>query len=151
MQWTHRFGLDELNFSVNKDMNAHTLFPVWKRERDQVHRLHRLPGNRLGIYAGAPDGVVALDSGEVATLECTVWDVAGNETFRTLVLKGGASALLWERVEFEGVAPEVTSPSEALTLSAPQATLSWDEKTFFEPTASGLAHRFHGAVRPRLA
>ena len=31
VKWTHRFGLDELNFSVNKDMNAHTLFPVWKR------------------------------------------------------------------------------------------------------------------------
>ena len=137
VKWTHRFGLDELNFSVNKDMNAHTLFPVWKRERDQVHRLHRLPGNRLGIYAGASDGFVALDSGEVATLECTVWDVAGNETFRTLVLKGGASALLWERVEFEGVAPEVTSSSEALTLSAPRAALSWDEQSFFEPTQVG--------------
>lgn len=137
VKWTHRFGLDELNFSVNKDMNAHTLFPVWKRERDQVHRLHRLPGNRLGIYAGAPDGFVAVDSGEVVTLECTVWDVAGNETFRTLVLKGGASALLWERVEFEGVAPEVTSSSEALTLSAPRATLSWDAQSFFEPTKVG--------------
>ena len=137
VQWTHRFELDELNFSVNKDMNAHTLFPVWKRERDQVHRLHRLPGNRLGIYTGAPDGVVALDSGEVATLECTVRDVAGNETFRSLVLKGGASSLLWERLEFEGVAPKVTSPSDALTLSAPQATLSWEEKAFFEPAEVG--------------
>lgn len=135
--WTHRFGLDELNFSVNKDMNAHTLFPVWKRERDQVHRLHRLSGNRLGIYAGSPDGLVALDSGEVATLECTVQDVAGNETFQTLVLRGGASALLWERMEFQGVAPQVTSPSEALTLSAPQATLYWEEKTFFEPAEVG--------------
>ena len=138
VQWTHRFGLDELNFSVNKDMNAHTLFPVWKRERDQVHRLHRLPGNRLGIYGGgAASGVVALDSGEVATLECKVWDVAGNQTARTLVLRGGASTLPWTDVEFEGVSPQAMSPSASLTLSAPQATLSWDGKTFFEPTAVG--------------
>ena len=138
VQWTHRFGLDELNFSVNKDMNAHTLFPVWKRERDQVHRLHRLPGNRLGIYGGgAASGVVALDSGEVATLECRVWDVAGNQTARTLVLRGGASALPWTGVEFEGVSPQAVSPSASHTLSAPQATLSWDGKTFFEPTAVG--------------
>ena len=138
VQWTHRFGLDELNFSVNKDMNAHTLFPVWKRERDQVHRLHRLPGNRLGIYGGgAASGVVALDSGEVATLECRVWDVAGNQTARTLVLRGGASALPWTVVEFEGVSPQAVSPSASHTLSAPQATLSWDGKTFFEPTAVG--------------
>ena len=138
VQWTHRFGLDELNFSVNKDMNAHTLFPVWKRERDQVHRLHRLPGNRLGIYGGgAASGVVALDSGEVATLECRVWDVAGNQTTRTLVLRGGASALPWTGVEFEGVSPQAMSPSSSHTLSAPQATLSWDSKTFFEPTAVG--------------
>ena len=138
VQWTHRFGLDELNFSVNKDMNAHTLFPVWKRERDQVHRLHRLPGNRLGIYGGgAASGVVALDSGEVATLECRVWDVAGNQTTRTLVLRGGASALPWTGVEFEGISPQAVSPSASHTLSAPQATLSWDGKTFFEPTAVG--------------
>ena len=138
VQWMHRFGLDELNFSVNKDMNAHTLFPVWKRERDQVHRLHRLPGNRLGIYGGgAASGVVALDSGEVATLECMVWDVAGNQTARTLVLRGGASALSWTGVEFEGVSPQAVSPSALHTLSAPQATLSWDDKTFFEPTAVG--------------
>jgi hypothetical protein len=138
VQWTHRFGLDELNFSVNKDMNAHTLFPVWKRERDQVHRLHRLPGNRLDIYGGgAASGVVALDSGEVATLECRVWDVAGNQTARTLVLRGGASALPWTVVEFEGASPQAESPSALHTLSAPQATLSWDDKTFFEPTAVG--------------
>ena len=137
-QWTHRFGLDELNFSVNKDMNAHTLFPVWKRERDQVHRLHRLPGNRLGIYGGgAASGVVALDSGEVATLECRVWDVAGNQTAQTLVLRGGASALPWTVVEFGGVSPQAVSPSASNTLSAPQATLSWNGKTFFEPTAVG--------------
>ena len=138
VQWTHRFGLDELNFSVNKDMNAHTLFPVWKRERDQVHRLHRLPGNRLSIYGGgAASGVVALDSGEVATLECKVWDVAGNQTTRTLVLRGGASALPWTGVEFEGFSPQAMSPSSSHTLSAPQATLSWDSKTFFELTAVG--------------
>ena len=137
-QWTHRFGLDELNFSVNKDMNAHTLFPVWKRERDQVHRLHRLPGNRLSIYGGgAASGVVVLDSGEVATLECRVWDVAGNQTARTLVLRGGASALPWTVVEFGGVSPQAVSPSASNTLSAPQATLSWNGKTFFEPTAVG--------------
>lgn len=137
VQWTHRFGLDELNFSVNKDMNAHTLYPVWAQERDQVHRLHRLPGNRLGIYAGASEGTVALDSGEVATLDCTVWDVAGNQTARTLVLRGGASALPWTGMEFEGASPQVMSPSVSLTLSASQATLSWDDKTFFEPTEVG--------------
>ena len=137
VQWTHRFELDELNFSVNKDMNAHTLFPVWKRERDQVHRLHRLPGNRLGIYAGALDGVVALDSGEVATLECTVRDVTGNETFRTLVLKGGASALLWERVEFEGVAPEAESPSDALPCLRPKPPCPGRRRPSFEPAEVG--------------
>lgn len=137
-QWTHRFGLDELNFSVNKDMNAHTLFPVWAQERDQVHRLHRLPGNRLGIYGGgAVSGVVALDSGEVATLECTVWDVAGNQTARSMVLRGGVSGLSWTGVEFEGAPPQIVSPSESLILSSPHATLSWDDKTFFEPTEVG--------------
>ena len=137
VMWTHRFGLDELNFSVNKDMNAHTLFSVWTRERDQVHRIHRLSGNRLGIYAGDSEGVVSLDSGDVATLECTVWDVAGNQTTRTLVLQGGASVLSWTGVEREGTSPQVSSPSESLTLSSPQVNLAWDKQCFFEPTEVG--------------
>ena len=44
----------ELDFGVNKDMNAHAFYPVWSTERDQVHRLHRLPTNRLGIYSTPP-------------------------------------------------------------------------------------------------
>ena len=152
VQWTHRFGLDELNFSVNKDMNAHTLFPVWKRERDQVHRLHRLPGNRLGIYGGcAASGVVALDSGEVATLECRVWDVAGNETFRTLVLKGGASALPWSGVEFEGVSPQAMSPSASHSPVCATSHLVVGRQDLLRAHCSGLAHRFHGPVRIRVA
>jgi hypothetical protein len=136
--WKHRFGLDELNFSVNKDMNAHTLFPVWSLERDQVHRIHRLRGNRLDIYAeGAETGIVALDSGEVATLVCTVWDVEGNQTERILVLQGGQSTLTWANVESDLETPQAVSASETRTLSAPQAKLTWDKQTFFEPTTLG--------------
>ncbi|MDP7435988.1 MAG: M23 family metallopeptidase, partial [Flavobacteriales bacterium] len=39
---TYRASWDELDFAVNKDMNAHAFYPVWSKERDQVHRLHRL-------------------------------------------------------------------------------------------------------------
>lgn len=138
VQWVHQFGLDELNFSVNKDMNAHTLFPVWARERDQVHRVHRLPGNRLGIYGRSADnGFVAVDSGEVASMECVVSDVAGNQTSRTLVMRGGASSLSWTKVEFDAEAPQVVSASKVGALSAPQAALSWGNQTFFEPTEVG--------------
>ena len=47
---THRASWGELDFGVNKDMNAHAFYPIWSTIRDQVHRLHRFPTNRLGIY-----------------------------------------------------------------------------------------------------
>lgn len=73
--------LDTLDFAVNRDMNAHAYFPVWNSSGEQVHRMHRLPGNRLPIYPKqTTSGIVACDS----LTECQrvlaihVWDVHGN-------------------------------------------------------------------------
>lgn len=86
----HRASWGELDFGVNKDMNAHAFYPVWSEERDQVHRLHRFSTNHLGIYTTpVQDGWVNLAPGEVATLFVRAEDAAGNETAVQLVCKGG--------------------------------------------------------------
>ena len=87
---THRASWDELDFGVNKDMNAHAFFPVWSTERDQVHRLHRFPTNRLGIYTTPPsEGWVELLPGTGAELRVRATDAAGNETEVIIPLVGG--------------------------------------------------------------
>jgi hypothetical protein len=71
--------LDTLDFACNRDMNAHALYGAWERTGEQVHRLHRLPGNRLPIYESShvSDVVVVQDS-VPSVVEVKVWDVHGN-------------------------------------------------------------------------
>ena len=71
--------LDTLDFSYNRDMNAHALFSAWERTGEQVHRLHRLPGNRLPIYeSSAVSDVVVVNDSVPSVVEIKVWDVHGN-------------------------------------------------------------------------
>lgn len=87
---SHRASWEELDFGVNKDMNAHAFYPVWSTERDQVHRLHRFPTNRLGIYTTPPsEGWVELNPGMRAELRVSATDAAGNATSVRVPLVGG--------------------------------------------------------------
>ena len=87
---SHRASWEELDFGVNKDMNAHAFYPVWSTERDQVHRLHRFPTNRLGIYTTPPsEGWVELNPGMRAELRVSATDAAGNATSVRIPLVGG--------------------------------------------------------------
>ncbi len=81
--WIECFGLpgnlDTLDFSVNRDMNAHAVYDAWDRTGEQVHRMHRLPGNRLPIYEAYRTSDV-LDGGDslARDIELRIWDVHGN-------------------------------------------------------------------------
>ena len=133
--WRHQFVLEELDFGVNKDMNAHAFFPVWSRQRKQVHRLHRLEGNRLAIYG--PDrneGWATLGHGECARLICRAEDAAGNVAEREVILQGGAPRGVWEKkssaVGTGAIVAEVTSASGQW--SQDEVELSWPAQSFFE-------------------
>jgi len=86
----HRASWEELDFGVNKDMNAHAFYPVWSTRRDQVHRLHRFPTNRLGIYdTPASEGWLELGPGQGAVLHIEATDAAGNLTSVDVSMVGG--------------------------------------------------------------
>ena len=131
----------ELDFGVNKDMNAHAFYPIWSRERDQVHRLHRVLTNRLGIY-GTPqdDGFVQLSLGETARLEVVATDGAGNTTRKQLVIQGVRAETLdsWESMDmdWEGASATV-APNASGEAQFGEARLSWGKGTFFETTDVG--------------
>lgn len=85
--YSHR--MDTLDFSTNKDVSAHIDLPAWQDRKGRVHRVQRLPGNRLDIYSGAvaPESWT-VDPGDSARLEVRLSDVAGNETRAGLWLLG---------------------------------------------------------------
>lgn len=82
--------VDSLDFSVKRAMNAHALYPQWRtRENGQVHRMHRLPGNRLPIYwAKSRSGDIPIAPGDTLSGRLTVSDVHGNTSIRTFTLYG---------------------------------------------------------------
>jgi hypothetical protein len=87
--------LDTLDFGVARDMNAHAYYPVWAREKDQIHRLHRLPGNRLPIYERASrSGELNVPADSSIVMEVKMIDVHGNESFRKVELRGLEHAAL---------------------------------------------------------
>ena len=84
-------AIDTLDFSTNKDMNAHSYYPEWKSLRTQIHRFTPLPGNRLPIYDFTP--AVNLEVIEDSTMNISVRcsDAHGNITTRLYTLLGGGS------------------------------------------------------------
>jgi hypothetical protein len=83
--------LDTLDFSFKKDMNAHAFFPVWETKGVQVHRVHRLPGNRIPIYKESSlSPELSLSSGVSTHVTIRVEDVHGNQTERRWIVSGGA-------------------------------------------------------------
>ena len=115
--------LDTLDFSLGRDMNAHAYYPEWKSSGEQVHRMHRLPGNRLPIYRSesrsaqlswetCSNGLDSPTADEVRKVELAIrlWDVHGNLTSGSWYL------------EFESIADSVKNDSERLW--------SYDEAAF---------------------
>lgn len=88
-----RTTLDTLDFSLQRDMNAHALYDVYSRQRTQTHRLHRLPGNRLPIYRGShTSGIIPCAPGDTLHVRLTATDVHGNKSQATFTLLGISAA-----------------------------------------------------------
>lgn len=140
----HVASWGELDFGVNKDMNAHAFYPVWSSARDQVHRLHRMPTNRLGIYpkdVPADAGWLSWPEGKTVALRVTATDAAGNATTRQVVLLAQSAAGEeegWKSMDMEW-SHDVCStlPQAAGQCTSGEAALEWEAQTFFEATSMG--------------
>ena len=96
----HRHRMDTLNFSTNKDVSAHIDITAWQDRRTRVHRLHRLPGNRLDIYQKTGDMTpLVVAPGDTARLRIVVMDLPGNESTTEVRLIGDSLSLTPDALE----------------------------------------------------
>lgn len=97
----HRHRMDTLDFSTNKDVSAHIDIAAWQDRRTRVHRLHRLPGNRLDIYHKTGDMTpLAVAPGDTAQLRVVVMDLPGNVSTAEVQLIGDSLRLATDTAEF---------------------------------------------------
>jgi len=80
-QLVYRHVMDEFAFSETRYINAHIDYEENQRHGTKVHRLHRLPNNRLRIYTRLEDdGYLSIGEGETLPVRILATDVAGNQS-----------------------------------------------------------------------
>ena len=73
--------LEKMNFAVNRYINAHMDYELWKKESRHFQRSYLLPNNKLPIYENVKNrGVVKFTDNEVHAIRYVVKDVYGNES-----------------------------------------------------------------------
>lgn len=85
----HSHRMDTLSFQTNSDVSAHIDLPAWQDRKGRVHRLQRLPGNRLDIYRRAcGKSPWTVPPGDSVRVEARLLDIRGNETRAEMWLWG---------------------------------------------------------------
>ena len=102
--------IDTLDFSVNKDMNAHAYFPAWSAGRKAIHRIDVLAGNRLSIYDQTPDSPICIIPDSTVTIQVNCYDANSNLTTKMYHLRGDAT-LFNDVVD----TPIITAPANHFT------------------------------------
>ena len=78
------FALDEVSFAQSRYINAHIDYPASANNLGRMHRLYRLPGNRLPFYdESGTKGIVKLYSDKPVKIHVSVHDFNGNESTLT--------------------------------------------------------------------
>lgn len=77
----YHYEMDEFAFSETRYINAHILYRELIRSGKKVHRLHKLPNDRLRIYRTIKNnGIVDINEKRNYNIRIVAADVAGNVT-----------------------------------------------------------------------
>lgn len=80
--------IDRLDFSVNRQLNAHADFRRMRENRAHFHRTFTLPENRLPIYKTIRgNGAITLAPRSIERIRAEVYDVHGNKSEVEFTLK----------------------------------------------------------------
>jgi murein DD-endopeptidase MepM/ murein hydrolase activator NlpD len=85
----YQYTMDEFAFSETRFVNAHMDYGEWFTSGTRVHRLYRLPNDRLRIYQGlVSDGMLKVEPGREYDLRVVASDVAGNTAELNFRIRG---------------------------------------------------------------
>ena len=138
------YSIDTLDFSVNKDMNAHAYYPEWKSSKTQIHRVTPLPGNRLNIYQKRPSENLMISAGETKLIHVKCWDAHGNLTTSSYSIYGDINSK-------ESVTPATHSadsnskksvaamPNRLTELSVGGMSVVWPKYSFYSREIASLS------------
>jgi hypothetical protein len=88
-QLTFSQVMDEFSFAETRYVNAHMDYGEWYKSGKKVHRLFRLPNDKLRIYGDlANDGILKVSQGETYVVRVVATDVAGNRSELHFTISG---------------------------------------------------------------
>lgn len=76
----YSFAIDQLDFHLNRYINAHLDYGEWVRTGRRFHRCYQIPGNRLPFYPEMKKaGLITLSQKKARKVVVTILDAAGNK------------------------------------------------------------------------
>jgi hypothetical protein len=133
-----RCTIDTLDFAVNKDMNAHAYYPLWKSSRKSIHRFNVLPGDRLPIYDLAPTDPLELQLDSVYTISVTCWDIHGNKSSNNYSVRGSEAVDLPAESLDSTCSYSPATPSASVTIKRGGVEVVWAKKSFYSREEASL-------------
>ncbi|MGM0475272.1 MAG: M23 family metallopeptidase [Bacteroidota bacterium] len=100
----YRHIMDEFAFSETRFINAHIDYGERVSSGGKVHRLYRLPNDRLRIYEVLDsDGRVRIEPDKVCDLRVVATDVAGNSSELIFRIRGAANPITTKKTSGQDV------------------------------------------------
>lgn len=76
----YSFAINQLDFHLNRYINAHLDYGEWVRTGRRFHRCYQIPGNRLPFYPEMKKaGLITLNQKKAQKVNVTIQDAAGNK------------------------------------------------------------------------
>jgi len=138
------YSIDTLDFSVNKDMNAHSYYPEWKSSKTQIHRFAPLLGNRLNIYQKRPSENLMISEGETKSIHVKCWDAHGNVTSCSYSIHGQINSNesitpVDHSADNNSEKSVSASPFLRTEVSVGEVTVVWPKKSFYSREIASLS------------
>lgn len=84
---SYQFKMDAFGFNETRYINAHLDYAEQVEKKSYFNRCFLLPGNRLSIYQGRPDGIIPLYKNKTTKVKLVAEDIHANKTTLAFFLK----------------------------------------------------------------
>ena len=76
---TYAIRFEDFHFSESRYLNAHTDYHHYRTNRQMIHRLYNIPGNKFSLCQfNNQDGIVAISNNESKAIKLSISDYNGN-------------------------------------------------------------------------